>query len=111
MYVGNDPVNRRDSYGLYGTAECEYYNLMCAETGDWYYCYVGGTACEVFPQPDDPDPNDDYDEEGWSRCVRECLQDRDYYRFQRTCEGPSLYDIGEDHVVCFHECAFDPLNG
>ena len=33
VYVGNDPVNRKDPYGLYGTAECEYYNLMCVVTG------------------------------------------------------------------------------
>jgi len=117
-YVGNDPVNFTDLMGFYGTNSCAYYTQQCATTGGAYYCSIAPAACDFFPKPDDPDPNDPYDNEGWNRCVRQCLQDRDRDRKPDpgNCPSnggagprPSLGDIAEDHVVCMHECFFDML--
>ena len=79
VYVGNDPVNRIDLLGLYGTDDCSYYAQRCAETGSWYYCDVAGPACEMFPAGDEGE--DEESDQGplvdTSQCIRECLQDCD----------------------------------
>lgn len=63
VYVNNDPVNRRDPLGLYGTNDCSYYAQRCAENGGSYYCEDAPFYCENFPKPPDPDPNDEFDED------------------------------------------------
>jgi hypothetical protein len=46
VYVGNDPVNKKDPYGL-SSSECKYYDGVCTDTGGkcFYECYTAPTIC------------------------------------------------------------------
>ena len=118
VYVGNDPVNRSDPLGLYGTNDCSYYAERCAENGGSYYCQDAPWWCDAFPKLDDPDPSNEFDDEGFFRCTRQCLQDRDRSRnpSRNQCGSEEPNDSGPwnpwnpswtDHVVCYHECFAD----
>jgi RHS repeat-associated protein len=113
-YVNNEPIDRTDPLGLYGTNDCSYYDTRCKENGGSYYCEDGPKWCPFFPSPPDPNPNDEFDHEGWPRCVRQCLQDRDRPRRNPSCEEPNnsgpwypTNPAWDDHVVCYTECFFD----
>jgi RHS repeat-associated protein len=107
-YVGGDGVNGVDPLGLYGTNDCEYYQFRCFFSGgtDTYYCDVAPLFCNLFPKAPDPDPSDDYDDEGFSRCMRQCLQDRDN---RTSCDAPpsTTYEIWIDHISCATDCIGD----
>jgi hypothetical protein len=79
VYVGDDPLNRIDPTGLYGTDDCSYYVQRCAETGSAYYCGIGNDVCNAAPKGN---PGEDPESEqgpitDWAQCVRECLADCD----------------------------------
>ncbi len=113
-FVGNNPVNFVDPWGLYGTNECSYYEQRCLESGGKYYCETAKYYCNKFPKYPDPDPGRDDDFEGWSRCTRQCLQDcdKDKNKDQDTC--PHQADPTTDeftdlkhtscHVECYAKC-------
>ena len=61
------PVNLNDPTGLYGTSSCEYYTKRCQQTGDFYYCSIAPTMCDLFPKK----PNT------WFDCTRKCLNEYD----------------------------------
>jgi RHS repeat-associated protein len=69
-YVGGDPVNRIDPFGLAG---CDYYTGRCAEDGGPYYCTAAPALCENWPDKAKPPGSD----EKWVSCVRDCLQAND----------------------------------
>jgi hypothetical protein len=119
-YVVRDPINRLDPFGLYGTNDCSYY----AEHGGSYCCSSAPWWCNQFPKPPDPNPTDPFDNEGWARCTRQCLQDadrdrRDQQRESATCgeqpnnSGPwnPLNPSWTDHVKCYLECFQDNIRG
>lgn len=109
-FVGNNPVNHEDPFGLYGTNDCSYYMQRCFESGGKYYCETAQYWCNKFPKYPDPDPNRDDDFEGWSRCTRQCLQDcdKDKNKDQNTC--PDKPDPTTDeftdakNMSCHFEC-------
>jgi RHS repeat-associated protein len=113
-YARANPLSYIDPLGLYGTANCAYYEQRCRESGGWYYCHVAQFFCNhVFPSPPDPDPDHSADYEGWPRCTRQCLRDcdRDQNRNQNSCpvkpddrkmfSGPAF----DCHVFCYTACA------
>lgn len=122
-YVLNDPVNLNDPLGLYGTNDCSYYEERCAENHGSYYCSTAPWWCNHFPKPPDPSPDDPYDNEGWARCTRQCLQDADRERREEqrnngTCEVPNnsgpwwpWNPSWTDHVKCYLECFHDNVTG
>ena len=113
IYVGNNPINLTDPFGLYGTNSCSYYRKRCSETGGLYYCTLAPFFCRSAGSEPDPDPTRDDDFEGFIRCTRQCLQDMDAggrMLLNTTCEGsmnepPSSSEITADHVFCFFECS------
>jgi RHS repeat-associated protein len=117
-YAINDPINRIDPYGLYGTNDCSYYTGRCAESGGRYYCETAPYFCELFPMPLDPDPTRDDDYEGAIRCIRQCLQDCDRAanRGQDMCPlelDPSTDNFWDPrnagcHAACYAMCAQEP---
>lgn len=120
-YVLNNPVNHKDASGLYGTNECSYYEQRCDEVGGSYYCETGPSWCDWFPKYPDPLPDESNDYEGWTRCVRQCLQncDREATRDFPRCE-PGAPDPRTDgfwdwipfgcHVQCYTGCAVDGVS-
>jgi RHS repeat-associated protein len=119
VYVRNDPINRSDPRGLYGTDNCSYYDQRCQETGSPYYCGAAKGVCERAPKGR-PGENPDSPQgvlTDWSQCVRECLQDCDKgaqiaRNNRRMACGvpPSENDIvhesfGFCHAGCFLACA------
>ena len=112
-YVSANPLSNFDPQGLYGTDNCDYYEQRCLESGGDYYCIMAPYFCdEVFPKPEDPDPERDLDYEGWFRCVRQCLQDCDFVLSgESDCIPDSRTDEFLDrqhfgcHVGCYMGCA------
>jgi len=113
--VRNDPINRIDPAGLYGTNDCSYYSQRCNESGGQYYCETAQYWCNWFDKPPDPDPNRHDDYEGWSRCTRQCLQDCDRAnnRTQNMCPqepDPTTNEFTDTghmacHLMCYTVCA------
>jgi RHS repeat-associated protein len=110
-YAGNDPVDRADRNGLYGTNDCSYYDQRCREVGGKYYCEQAPWWCNHFPKPPDPDPSRDDDYEGWPRCVRQCLQDCDRKdsKDQNSCpakedDRPGPWSVGGPSYECHKSC-------
>ena len=112
-YVGNNPVDRMDPFGLYGTNDCSYYDTRCQQSGGNYYCSTAPRFCEAFPKQKDPDPTRDFDFEGGSRCIRQCLQDCD--QMQSACQSqhrnpdPSTDSFFDPkpmscHYLCYGAC-------
>jgi RHS repeat-associated protein len=114
-YVGNNPINYTDPWGLYGTNDCSYYERRCKESGGAYYCEIAPRWCKRFPRYPDPDPSRDDDFEGLARCIRQCLQDCD--RDQKMCSddrGKKKTDPSTDsffdqkptacHFKCYTSC-------
>ena len=112
-YVLNNPTNFTDPSGLYGTNDCSYYKLRCAQSGGKYYCETAQYWCEKFPKYPDPDPTRKDDFEGWARCTRQCLQDCDQEQYQQSCPHPKP-DASTDefkdpkptacHFRCYLKC-------
>ena len=118
-YVGNNPTNYTDPYGLYGTNSCEYYKRRCSENGGGYYCLIAPLICEATAliSPEDPDPSTDDDYEGFNRCTRQCLQDLDAINqfVEPQCgnvvsSGSDLEQITVDHLYCWKRCGFEGRN-
>jgi RHS repeat-associated protein len=111
-YVENNPINRIDPWGLYGTNDCSYYDRRCQDSGGDYYCKTAPEWCNRFPKYPDPDPTRDDDFEGWSRCTRQCLQACDREKRGKTCsvnpdpETDSFFDRKPTtcHVRCYLQC-------
>lgn len=80
-YTDEDPVNRIDPSGLYGTNDCTYYDQMCATTHQFYYCYEALSVCRAAPKP--PKPGSSY--EGFARCTRQCLPGLRLDEAERQC--------------------------
>jgi RHS repeat-associated protein len=99
-YVANKPLVLIDPFGLYGTESCTYYEGRCQQVGGLYYCTIGRWVCKNWP--DDP--------WGWSRCVRQCLQDFDQGYCPpppNSCAGGGGSDvlcIINIHQMCWQEC-------
>ena len=113
-YAANNPVNATDPFGLYGTNSCEYYKKRCSEAGGVYYCVQAEFFCNQFPKYADPNPKKDDDFEGWSRCVRQCLQECDSKFIDDTCSIGHKPDPKTDeftdwqhtkcHLLCYTTC-------
>ena len=113
-YVGNDPINRYDPSGLYGTGSCDYYAQACAANGGWYECHVAPLLCPNFPTDDDPSGNGD-PAGAWADCVRQCLQERHGGRMPdpNLCSESNnigVPDNASDHAQCFAGCFKNPEN-
>jgi RHS repeat-associated protein len=82
VYVGNDPVNRRDPSGLdyASTTDCTYYEARCYQNGGSYYCVDAQWYCNAFG--DNP----------WSNCTRSCLQTCDASHNPRDDNFSPNYD-------------------
>ena len=116
VYVGNMPINHKDPKGRYGTNDCSYYEQRCQESGGKYYCETVKYWCNKFPKYPDPDPDDNSDFEGWSRCTRQCLQDCDKEQYQCSDKKPkpdpstdSFWDLKPTgcHFQCYVGCGID----
>ncbi|MBI5506121.1 MAG: RHS domain-containing protein [Deltaproteobacteria bacterium] len=115
MYVGGNPLQDIDSFGLYGTNRCRYYTKRCREVGGRYYCETAKAWCPWFWRYPDPDPCSDDDYEGWSRCTRQCLQDWDAeYAGGRPIEDVDDFWDGSHfycHVKCYSQCLVGKATG
>ena len=115
-YAGNNTINFKDPFGLYGTNSCEYYEQRCLESGGKYYCKKAPAWCDYFRKPPDPDPTRDDDYEGFSRCTRQCLQDCDKEKRDESGQNscPLKPDPSTDefldlnptgcHAYCYYFC-------
>ena len=112
-YVLNNPTNFTDASGLYGTNECSYYKLRCAQSGGKYYCETAQYWCDKFQKYPDPDPTRKDDFEGWARCTRQCLQDCDQEQYQQSCPHPKPDPSTDEfkdpkptacHLRCYLKC-------
>jgi RHS repeat-associated protein len=115
-YVGNSPVMVLDPTGRYGTNDCSYYQQRCEESGGSYYCETAQYYCDdFFPKNPDPLPDENNDYEGWTRCVRQCLQDCDAAQRDDRGSCSTFPDPATDsfwdwnpfkcHVQCYVSCA------
>ncbi|WP_242344342.1 RHS repeat-associated core domain-containing protein [Anaeromyxobacter terrae] len=105
-YVDNDPANRTDPKGLYGTTSCAPYDARCQQNGHPYYCEIAPMFCEFFPK-----------NEPVSDCMRKCLQDYDKQRDTNVCEDksnpfknpdPSFeFNLQWEHESCLASCLAD----
>jgi|HubBroStandDraft_6_1064221.scaffolds.fasta_scaffold255023_1 hypothetical protein len=98
-YVGGDPVNLVDPFGLYGTASCSYYSQACSAVGG-YACVAKG-ICPIFPTGQ---PN------GWLQCTRQCLQEEHKRRSQGGGSCPLKDNPYTDHTTCFTACWVNSSN-
>lgn len=86
------------------------YKSWCGDSSRYGqdYCETAQKWCERFPKPDDPNPDEDDDNEGFFRCTRQCLQDCDG---ENSC-GKDKEDLDGFwdaqhfgcHVKCYIEC-------
>jgi hypothetical protein len=102
-YVGNNPVNFVDPWGLYGTQSCNYYKQACETTGGFYECKIAEKVCNLFPKDNDI-----------SDCIRQCLQEKHKERQpkdQCSEEGQTgLSDFASEHQKCISGCFQNPEN-
>ena len=97
-YVAGNPLGLVDSQGLNpgmggSTSDCSWYARRCAESGNksFYYCRAAPAACRL------PDF-------GWTKCVRQCLQD-----FDRACGRDADGTVNgqcfiDSHAHCWTKC-------
>jgi len=104
-YVKNMPSIYRDPFGFYGLpgdTGCGYYEVMCNETGNVYYCDIVSVVCKNFP---DLPTN-------WDECVRQCLQEYDLEKCQpKPCDNPKFSftcTFVKAHAYFFWKCMRDP---
>jgi len=100
-YVGNNPINYRDSLGLMlwnpvGPEGCKYYKDRCNEcgggtTGDAYSCAVY-QCCKDFGY--DPTVN----------CIRGCLIKWDKEKCSKLPEPGRSKCRREAHIYCYDRC-------
>jgi len=101
-YVGNNPVNFVDPWGLYGSGSCSYYKQACEINGGTYECKIASAACRSFPSQNTLD------------CIRQCLQEKHKARQpEGQCSeegqtGPG--DFASEHQDCFSGCFQNPEN-
>ena len=113
-YAHNSPLKFFDSYGLFGSPDCSYYDDSCAANGGTYECRVAPGACNRFPH--DAHPGGDSDPVGnRSDCVRQCLQEKHQDRKPNpeACDPnnqiPLIPNV-DDHINCVLGCLSDPEN-
>ena len=103
IVVGNNPINRIDPLGLYGTYSCTYYAQACQTNGGTYECHIVQTACNFFPKNDDT-----------SNCIRQCLQEKHKNRKppnQCSEKGQTGWgDFATEHYECFKGCIQNSQN-
>jgi len=95
-YVKDNPINRIDPLGLYGTTDCSYYEQKCKQTGSFYYCHVAPTVCKHTPNSP------------WANCVRECLQELDAQDPIVSNGSFSVSKFTSQHAFCFSKCHQNP---
>jgi uncharacterized protein RhaS with RHS repeats len=99
-YVGNNPVNEKDPFGLSSERDCSYYKELCDEYGGSYYCTIAPAICTYTP-----------DIGNWSNCVAECLQNfEEKYGCGDSCNNNSSNGYTgactkDAHAYCWISCA------
>jgi len=90
VYVGNDPVNRRDPSGLEyaATTDCTYYEARCYQNGGSYYCVDAQYYC-----------NDFFGKNPWANCTRSCLQTCDASHHPNDSNYSPNYDQNSGQCV------------
>jgi RHS repeat-associated protein len=109
VYVNNDPVNKIDPSGLYGTDGCAYYDDTCSANGGRYECKVAPFLCPKFPSSTMPVVGN------ISSCMRQCLEEKHQSNMPNPnqCSGNNQIGPGQnasDHAACLAGCLQNPEN-
>jgi RHS repeat-associated protein len=123
LYVAGNPLNAGDLFGLSENKDCSYYQNVCMQHPTLYYCFTVQFVCKNWP---DKKMDDLLDKNGWSGCVRSCLQDFDktyHCADTQNCQRLILFPLSEPmvqsgfepcaigaHAYCFTKCYQDTPN-
>ena len=96
-YIKNSPINLNDLTRLGGTSICKYYTKRYQQTGDFYYCSIALTMCNLFPKK----PNT------WLDCIR-CLNEYDVICNRCDSETGRIVCAVFAYANCLVMCILNP---
>lgn len=91
-----------------------YWSQACEANQGSYECKAATRLCPAFPDNDDPKGNGD-PIGNWSKCARQCLQERHNNRMPepQSCSDDNNIEADDnksDHLDCWKGCLANPEN-